>query len=226
MSKETWRNIPGFGGRYKGSSHGRIRSIFTKSKLGKIRLTGTILKFTVNHKGYYTVKLIRKTYKVHRLICRTFHENPTNKPEVNHKDLDKLNNRADNLEWCTAQENMDHYYASGKVVRSRVQYKIPDTEVSFIRQNYMLLGKVTLAKKYSVDVQTIDSIARGRRRNTATDTPPCTTRIGKPVLDTRDGTIYPSARELAKTLGISAKQIHRRLNGERINNTPYKYAHE
>lgn len=49
-----------------------------------------------------------QTFSVHRLVAKAFVPNPDNLPQVNHKDENPLNNRADNLEWCTAQYNLKY----------------------------------------------------------------------------------------------------------------------
>jgi hypothetical protein len=96
---ETWRIIKDFPN-YSVSNLGNV--INNKSnKLMKLCVKG----------GYYTVSLIgigKKTFKVHRLVALGFIENLDNKPEVNHKDKNRLNNNVNNLEWNTRSENNKH----------------------------------------------------------------------------------------------------------------------
>ena len=77
------------------------------------------LTFT-NCEGYFQFGTLDKSYKVHRLVCYAFHPIPEKKlfsdyqdMQVNHKDGNKMNNHADNLEWMTQNENQDHAYATG-----------------------------------------------------------------------------------------------------------------
>jgi hypothetical protein len=71
-------------------------------------LTGTLTK-----KGYRTFELDGKAHRIHRLVATLFIPNILNKPQVNHKDGNKLNNNVDNLEWCSNLENMQHAYRTG-----------------------------------------------------------------------------------------------------------------
>jgi hypothetical protein len=110
-------------GKYAISECGKVKSVYSISKLGKKRLTGTVLRTSISYRGYETVRLkygkpgsrIEKTVKVHRLVCAAFHPNPFNKPQVNHKDLNQLNNHKDNLEWATAKENTNHAQFNGRM---------------------------------------------------------------------------------------------------------------
>lgn len=64
-------------------------------------------------KQYLYVQLKNKTFAVHRLVALTFIPNPSNYPHVNHKDGNRLNNSARNLEWCTQKMNAVHAQRAG-----------------------------------------------------------------------------------------------------------------
>lgn len=104
--KEIWKDIPGYEGLYQVSNQGRIKSFRKSSKYGCP--DEFILKSTVSNNGYAQITLYGKTrskHLVHRLVAEAFVQNPDNLPQINHKDENRLNNRADNLEWCTAKYN-------------------------------------------------------------------------------------------------------------------------
>src|SRR5690606_1521329 len=75
-----------------------------------------IMKTNIDRYGYEKIslkKLPQKHNTVHRLVANHFIENPEQKPQVNHKDGNKLNNHVDNLEWVTAHENIRHSIEKG-----------------------------------------------------------------------------------------------------------------
>lgn len=111
---ETWKKIKGFEN-YEISSLGRVKS----NQKNKEK----ILKFRITKTGYYRVMLQqdcnKKELLVHRLVAFAFLEIQKNKPEVNHIDLDKSNNRLENLEWVSKSENIKHSYLNGRKKKAR-----------------------------------------------------------------------------------------------------------
>lgn len=98
---EEWRKVSGYEGKYEVSNLGEVRNSHTGKKY----------KLQTRH-GYKVLNLTfnGKTHKMaaHRLVAMAFLDNPENKPQVNHIDGNHANNRVDNLEWCTAEENIRH----------------------------------------------------------------------------------------------------------------------
>lgn len=100
MQEEIWKDIKGYEGLYQISNHGRVKSLhFGKERIRKPSDSRGYPIILLNKGGKYTV-----TY-IHRLVATYFVPNPDNKPEINHLDENKKNNRADNLAWCTEKEN-------------------------------------------------------------------------------------------------------------------------
>jgi len=101
---EIWIPLRNYEYKYMISNLGRIFSFRG--------INGKILKPIKYKLGYYyqilTNNNIQKQYLLSRLVAIHFVPNPNNLNEVNHKDCDKSNNKASNLEWCTHLYNMQH----------------------------------------------------------------------------------------------------------------------
>lgn len=110
---EIWQDIKGYEGKYQISNYGRVKSLqYHKGSDARV------LKARVNTRYEYVVlsknNKIKHCY-IHRLVAKYFVPNPEGKSYVNHKDGNKHNNRADNLEWATPLENNLHaYHVLGK----------------------------------------------------------------------------------------------------------------
>lgn len=168
LDEEIWKWIIGYEDIYMASNLGRIKCLPRTwiVRCGGIRKRSEILmKPWINSNGYYFIGLMkdgkRKTIAVHILIAKLFIENPYNKPEVNHIDTDKSNNRADNLEWNTRLENAEHAVKSGRYRR-----KLSDDDVIFIRNNYKekRYSQCELSKMFDVSPATICEIVNYKKR--------------------------------------------------------------
>ena len=124
MIPEEWRPIKGYEGLYEVSSVGRVKRLGRKTvtSSGKVRyLKETIRKPQKDIKGYLNLRLSNNgTYKfcrIHRLVAEAFIPNPNNKPQVNHINEDRADNRVDNLEWVTCTENNNHGSRNEKIAK-------------------------------------------------------------------------------------------------------------
>lgn len=109
-SIERWEFIEGYDHKYLVSDRGRVLSLATENP----RILNEIID---KRGGYYYVRLskgkaINNEY-VHRLVAKAFIPNPNNYPIINHKNEIRVDNRVENLEWCTNQYNIA--YSSHKL---------------------------------------------------------------------------------------------------------------
>lgn len=122
---EVWKDIKGYESTYQVSTLGRVRAInriVTYSNGIRHHYKGHILTYWIPHqgKGYKNVRLAlngsTKAFAIHRLVAKAFIPNPNHYPEVNHKDENKLNNCTNNLEWCTASQNINYGTRNQRVI--------------------------------------------------------------------------------------------------------------
>ena len=172
--KEIWKPITGYEGKYEVSNQGKVKSLSRTTYCGRnnrtVRNVGERIISTKNiSQGYKKTDLfkgnIRKQFFVHRLVAHVFVPNPSKKPNVNHLDGNKLNNRAENLEWVTQKENVHHAMANGfkKSIRGDASptSKLTWKEVRDIRKlSEEGVSSVVLAKMYGVHYNTINDVVK------------------------------------------------------------------
>lgn len=159
--KEIWKDIKGYEGIYQVSNLGRVKSLGNnktkKEKILKPAINRGYLRITIQKDG------INKKKYVHRLVAETFIPNSEKKPQVNHINCKKDDNRVCNLEWCTNGENQKHAWDNGLKIN-----------VGRPIEQYSLDGKlievwdriVDATKKYNVYHSSIVACCRGKLKKT------------------------------------------------------------
>lgn len=114
-----FKAIKSLNGLYEISNTGVLRNARTKKVIGGYVEKNGYRRVTIENKELG--KVVRTT--IHRLVAEAYIPNPLNKPQVNHIDLNKLNNSVENLEWVTGSENMKHAYSNGVGVEILRNYR-------------------------------------------------------------------------------------------------------
>ena len=154
------KDVVGFEEYFSVTEKGEVFSKRSNKFLKQVELKSGYLSLATKING------VNKTFRVHREIAKAFLNNPENKPHVNHKDGNKLNNEVDNLEWCTQSENMKHAVDTGLLINGKGEdchvSKLTDKDVTYIRQNYAprnkRFGSRALANRFNVAHSTISDI--------------------------------------------------------------------
>lgn len=163
LPHEEWRDVVGYEGLYKVSNFGRVKS-FQRNKIMIISPTkcGRYPYVTLFKPGH------RKNFFIHVIVARAFHENPENKPQVNHIDGYRKNNCAWNLEWVTSKENARHAIKLGLRTPApknpNPPKEIPEDIKQYILKNYKRwnrnFGTKAMVKRFNLPFKTLKRFLR------------------------------------------------------------------
>ena len=181
MNKEIWKDIKDYEGLYQVSNLGRVKRLeWKRFSLGKWQtMKEKILKQTISTTGYWHISLNKNgshnTYKVHRLVARAFIPNPDDLPCINHKDNNPLNNKVENLEWCTYKYNNNYKDHNKKLSQSRLGKKASDETRQKLRDSNPKMVSVQCieteiiyksineaSRKTGVDASAIGKVCKGK----------------------------------------------------------------
>lgn len=146
---------------------------YTITELGEVfGRYGNRISIRPNTSGYASFTAGKKGHRinvtVHRLVAESFLPNPNNYSDVDHRDSDRMNPSADNLEWVPHGVNVKRAYARGNhdgratgVKNPRA--KLDDNLVTQMRIEYWLFSTsiMTISRKYNVPWSTVGNAVKG-----------------------------------------------------------------
>jgi hypothetical protein len=157
---EIWKDVKGYEGLYKVSNKGNILIVRKKRNQNLLKANNGYLLVDLYKNG------IKNRISAHRLVAIHFLINSENKPQVNHINGIKFDNRAENLEWVTASENQLHSVNTGlkKIVfGENCKYsKITENQALEIKYGYKDFLQKDIAKIYNISRTTVIDIRKGR----------------------------------------------------------------
>ena len=173
---ENWRPVKGYEGVYEVSDLGRIRSLpRTRSYIDRwngkttAKVGGRIMRPQKDSNGYRHVILSKggehNQVLIHRIVAEAFCEKPAGKNYVNHKDEDKANNKASNLEWCDQSYNMTYGSMEDKFRGpNNPQARLTQSDVDEIKAR-RVAGEMlkTIAADFGISLTHASNICRGQR---------------------------------------------------------------
>lgn len=168
---EQWKPIPEYEQAYEVSNMGRVRSKERRVRSGarNTLVRGRILKAFPDDRGYLMVGLCKddqkRTMKVHRLVAEAFVLGQRDGLTVHHKDMDKRNNAASNLEWVSWQDNIAMAWESGTHcphANPKIRKKLTPREVEAIKTDRKTgITYARLGDRYGISGTTARAIVLG-----------------------------------------------------------------
>lgn len=189
MPNEIWKPVRGYEGMYEVSDLGNVRSLDHIVEFLDYGKKGKILKKTINACGYEVVSLTdflnkkQRQWKVHRLVAEAFIPNPLNKPQIDHINAIRDDNRVENLRWCSCKENMNNPICREKLSKRMKENNPMKDPVIAMKSSKKKIGKISSKRK-----------------------PVKAVKDGKEL-------IFPSITEAAKQLNLNTSLIWHTLHG-------------
>lgn len=161
--EEIWKDVVGFEGRYQVSNLGNVRSLnWENTHTVKLLSKNIMKKSGYVYVNFHVRPASTKHCLVHRLVAEAFIPNPNNLPQVNHINEIKLDNRVENLEWCTEKYNIN--YGEGHKKATKGIINTVGRCVQCIDTGETFRTVISAAKAYGTRQGQISNVCIGKRK--------------------------------------------------------------